>query len=423
MKLILTSMGVQRSEGIKQIKNAIDGLMSGNNEGLAEKRVLVIHDTEASKIQGFVDGVIRSLNKLGFSGDNITVFNCEGGADSDIKSQTFDYIYVGEARDIFKLVRELQESNMLGYIRDSVKERGSIYIGTSAGAMLAGELTAAKLMGEKSPNPIPSGLELLPETAIFPHLRSGKILYGNLDEEEKRIFTAYKKTYFISNEKGVSINDERAIRVRAQKQRAEKQRIRKMFFTADLHLGHANVIGFDNRPFDDVEEMNRVLIQNINDMVGEDDELWVLGDFSYGIDKDGVRELRNRIKCRHVNLVAGNHDKDYTNEDIFESVQAYKEIKTPYGLFVLFHYPLLDWRSGHSGSVMLHGHIHSTGAYNNENLQRLYAGYFPYGHKERIPNLNLRIYDVGVDANDYRPVSIDKLAELMQLTKTKKSEA
>ncbi|MGH9119072.1 MAG: hypothetical protein ACRD0A_14675 [Acidimicrobiales bacterium] len=53
------------------------------------------------------------------------------------------------------------------------------------------------------------------------------------------------------------------------------------WFTADLHLGHANIIDYSRRPFDSVDEMNRALIDNWNEVV-DDDEVWMLGDFALG---------------------------------------------------------------------------------------------------------------------------------------------
>ena len=144
------------------------------------------------------------------------------------------------------------------------------------------------------------------------------------------------------------------------------------FFTSDLHLGHANAIEFTDRPFANVEEMNETLIRNINDIVDKKDELWILGDFAYKVDREKVRDFRDSILCKKVHLVNGNHDKDYSMEHIFQSVQNYKELKTPYGRFILFHYPILEWNAAHYGSVHLHGHIHSTGKYNSQNLIRKY---------------------------------------------------
>lgn len=193
-----------------------------------------------------------------------------------------------------------------------------------------------------------------------------------------------------------------------------------IYFTSDLHLGHANAIEFTDRPFADVDEMNETLIRNINMVVGKTDELWILGDFAYKVDREKVREFRNSILCKRVHLVVGNHDKDYSQDHIFQSVQHYKELKTPYGRCILFHYPMMEWNAAHYGSVHLHGHIHSTGEYNSQNLAKKFRDRFPEGHAERQDDLGLRIYDVGVDANDYRPVSLEQIAELMHLPLVKK---
>ena len=189
-----------------------------------------------------------------------------------------------------------------------------------------------------------------------------------------------------------------------------------LYFTSDLHLGHANAIRFCDRPFSDVEEMNRTLIQNINDTISEKDELWILGDFAYKINIEEARDLRRQIHCKYVHLVYGNHDRDYSGDHIFRSVQHYRELKTDYGKIVLFHYPIMEWHSAHYGSVHLHGHIHSTGEYNADNLRRKYIDRFPYGHRPKDEDLKLRVYDVGVDANQFCPVSLSQLAKLMDLT-------
>ena len=54
-----------------------------------------------------------------------------------------------------------------------------------------------------------------------------------------------------------------------------------IFVTSDLHFGHANVIKFDNRPFQNVEEMDRALIALWNETVSKRDTVYILGDFSW----------------------------------------------------------------------------------------------------------------------------------------------
>ena len=189
-----------------------------------------------------------------------------------------------------------------------------------------------------------------------------------------------------------------------------------IWFTSDLHLGHVNVLQFQNRPFADIDEMNGALIANINAKVKKNDELWILGDFSFRISLEESIALRKKIYCNNVHLVYGNHDKNYEGTDTFSSNQMYKELKTDYGKIILFHYPIADWNGKHHGNIHLHGHIHSVGEYNQEQLAKL-APDFIYGHAPKHENPTGRIYDVGVDANNYYPVSLDEILEKMQIKK------
>ena len=84
-----------------------------------------------------------------------------------------------------------------------------------------------------------------------------------------------------------------------------------IYFTSDLHLGHKAVIGMNDRPFADVEEMNTVLIENINERVKQNDTLYILGDLSFRIPLSQANELIQKIHCRNRYLLMGNHDKNY----------------------------------------------------------------------------------------------------------------
>ena len=119
-------------------------------------------------------------------------------------------------------------------------------------------------------------------------------------------------------------------------------------------------------------------------------------------------------------MIYGNHDKNVDGTGIFQSTQAYKVLKTEYGLIVLFHHPILDWYGMHYGSVHLHGHIHSTGDYNEHNLTKEFGGEFSVGHTPRNASLGYRIYDVGVDANAFYPVSLEFIAKRFGLDNTQR---
>ena len=52
----------------------------------------------------------------------------------------------------------------------------------------------------------------------------------------------------------------------------------RKFYISDLHFGHKNILGFDNRPFVDIEQMNNELIRRWNSVVSDGDVVYVLGD-------------------------------------------------------------------------------------------------------------------------------------------------
>src|SRR6056297_469802 len=72
------------------------------------------------------------------------------------------------------------------------------------------------------------------------------------------------------------------------------------WFTADLHFGHRNIIDYCDRPFADVEEMNRTLVGNWNATVDGDDVVWVVGDFAMGTIAETLPIAAE---------LAGNHDR------------------------------------------------------------------------------------------------------------------
>lgn len=160
----------------------------------------------------------------------------------------------------------------------------------------------------------------------------------------------------------------------------------RIFFTADTHFGHKNIIRYEKRPYNSVEQMDRALITNWNNVVGPRDRVYVLGDFAFRGGKDIIWKLNGKKF-----LVKGNHDREV---DGFEWVKDYCYLKSNYGHFALFHYPIVSWEGKSHGSIHLHGHTHS-----------------------RTPN-NIqagdKIYNVGVDTNNYRPVSIDEILDKLK---------
>lgn len=167
-----------------------------------------------------------------------------------------------------------------------------------------------------------------------------------------------------------------------------------LYFTADLHFGHEKIIKHVGRPFQSVEEMDSKLIRNWNQVIKPEDEVYILGDFTMKGPKFAAEILRQLNGRKY--LIRGNHDKfadrQEFSQDLFEWVRDYSELTWNNYKFILFHYPILEWNEYFRGSINLHGHQHNHEEYNLEN------------RKNRIYR-----YDVGVDANKMRPVSIEQI--------------
>ena len=131
-------------------------------------------------------------------------------------------------------------------------------------------------------------------------------------------------------------------------------------YIADMHFDSADIIAYDARPFDSIEEMNATLIANWNRVVGDDDLTWILGDFCAG---DGARwrEILSQLKGKK-SLILGNHDEPDAVDavrDLFEDVAEYRESADDGTKVILCHYPIIAFRDHYFGAVHLHGHVHN----------------------------------------------------------------
>jgi calcineurin-like phosphoesterase family protein len=133
-------------------------------------------------------------------------------------------------------------------------------------------------------------------------------------------------------------------------------------YISDLHFDHANVIRFDNRPFNSVEEMNSGLVTLWNETVKSDDTVYILGDFCWG-KADRWKYFLNQMSGNKV-LIAGNHDlKQYPNEikNKFCDIKDYKRIDDNGRQVILSHYPIACYQNSFYGAIHLYGHVHMTG--------------------------------------------------------------
>jgi calcineurin-like phosphoesterase family protein len=181
-----------------------------------------------------------------------------------------------------------------------------------------------------------------------------------------------------------------------------------VWFTSDLHFGHANIIDHCNRPYADVREMDAALVDNWNSAVGEEDVVYVLGDVAMGrlTDTLPLVQLLNGTKF----LVPGNHDKCWRGHRKAgpQSVTLYERVgftvlegQHIYGDWLLCHFP----EAGDS-----HGFDRYTA-----HRPKLQAGFdaLIHGHVHEAWKVNGRQINVGVDVWDYKPVAYQQLRALV----------
>lgn len=167
-------------------------------------------------------------------------------------------------------------------------------------------------------------------------------------------------------------------------------------YISDLHFGHANVIKHDSRPFADVDEMDRVMMDRWNAAVNEDDDVYVVGDFCYRSGRTTEWYL-SRLKGRK-HLIVGNHDWRTLKNDMamamFVSVDQLLEIEDNGKFIVLCHYPMAEWNHSIRGSWHIYGHIHV-------NKNKTYEFMRTLDHA----------LNAGAPLNGYAPVPFDVLVE------------
>ena len=171
-----------------------------------------------------------------------------------------------------------------------------------------------------------------------------------------------------------------------------------VYFTSDDHLGHANIVGLCNRHYADVDEMDRVLIENWNKKVKKNDTVYIIGDIVW--DKKKVAHYMEQLSGKKI-LITGNHDSGWARREecikYFELVIPYLETNLNGHPITMCHYPMVEWKSSREKThrklgYHIHGHIHNR-----------IADEYRYLFRE------FHALNAGVDINNFEPVSFDEL--------------
>lgn len=183
--------------------------------------------------------------------------------------------------------------------------------------------------------------------------------------------------------------------------------MQKIFFTADTHFGHENVIQFDKRPFASVEEMDAELIKKWNNKVGKGDLVYVLGDMIWKSLTNYAEPLIKSLNGQII-LIKGNHDRFISNAKAKKALAGIKDYDDIVVTLengnkrrcILSHY-FMPFYNGHlHQTILLHGHSHSSKECETERemSQMLIQRGFPN-----------EIYNVGCMHWNYEPVTLDEI--------------
>jgi len=174
-----------------------------------------------------------------------------------------------------------------------------------------------------------------------------------------------------------------------------------LHFTADNHFMHNNVIEYCGRPFDGLEDMNEQMINNWNNVVKEEDIVFVLGDFIFR----GTQKHWNYFISKlngFIWLIKGNHDVEkafpkhmsnkFTWIDGFLNIKVIdEEIDGKSQYVTLCHYPMLSWYQSQRGSWQLFGHV----------------------HEKPVKHITSNQLNVGVDIHDFVPISWNEVKTII----------
>lgn len=181
---------------------------------------------------------------------------------------------------------------------------------------------------------------------------------------------------------------------------------KNVFFISDTHFGHANMLTFINyddtrmRPFDSVEEVDELMIENWNKMVKPTDKVYHLGDCFYK--SSNPDQIMNRLNGQKV-LCRGNHDR----REAQWYLKYFKDVRSTFhidGNYLLGHFPIHPDSKGRFVR-QLHGHIHA------QTVMKVYpvVDLEGYPELEREPDPWYR--NCCVEVNNYSPIPFEVIKE------------
>lgn len=199
-----------------------------------------------------------------------------------------------------------------------------------------------------------------------------------------------------------------APRKKVNRELKETENKTRIWFTADTHFGHANIIKYCDRPFLSVEEMDREMIRRWRAAVAPTDTVYHLGDFAFG-KPERIRRILSKLPGHKI-LVRGNHDKGKVEEMGWDTViYGHTAIQIPKRRVLLSHYP---YKPTKEEAARL-----ETEGYQIRQLERRPVDrglWLLHGHVHERWKVRDRMVNVGVDIWDFCPVSLEEIVKTIE---------
>lgn len=186
-----------------------------------------------------------------------------------------------------------------------------------------------------------------------------------------------------------------------------------VYFTSDLHIGHNREFIYQDRGFESIEEHDNAILENWNETVSEDDDVYLLGDVMLN-DKEHGLEILRKLKGR-IHIIRGNHDTDekikkYVECDNVVEVVAAAYLRVGKITLYLSHFPTIvshnKLKKMKHALINLYGHTHQTTKFFDNGI----IGEHPY------------MYHVGVDSHNLIPVTLESVIEEVRAKKNEYDE-
>lgn len=202
------------------------------------------------------------------------------------------------------------------------------------------------------------------------------------------------------------------------------------YYIADLHFFHGAMNDrMDHRGFAGVEEMNEYMIKKWNAKVRRNDEVVILGDFSWGSPEE-TNEVLNKLHGR-LFLITGNHDRfakqNKTRIGRFTWIKPYDELSDNKRKVILCHYPIMCYNgqyrvdeNGNHKTYMLYGHVHDTMDQRLlEQFQEITRNTVTTDAQGNSRSIPCNMINCFCQYSDYEPLTLDEWIELHEKRRMK----